>query len=51
MKYYFIGIKGTGMSALATIMHDLGNTVIGYDQIPSWTPPKNGIVLIWIPNR
>lgn len=31
MKYYFIGIKGTGMSALATIMHDLGNTVIGYD--------------------
>lgn len=31
MKYYFIGIKGTGMSALATIMHDLGNTIIGYD--------------------
>ncbi len=31
MKYYFIGIKGTGMSALATILHDLGNTVIGYD--------------------
>lgn len=31
MKYYFIGIKGTGMSSLATIMHDLGNTVIGYD--------------------
>lgn len=31
MKYYFIGIKGTGMSSLATIMHDLGNTIIGYD--------------------
>lgn len=31
MKYYFIGIKGTGMSSLATIMHDLGNNIVGYD--------------------
>ena len=31
MKYYFIGIKGTGMSGLACILNDLGNTVIGYD--------------------
>lgn len=31
MKYYLIGIKGSGMSALATLLHDLGNTVVGYD--------------------
>jgi len=31
MKYYLIGIKGSGMSALASILHDLGNTVVGYD--------------------
>ncbi len=31
MKYYFIGIKGAGMSALALILNDLGYEVIGYD--------------------
>lgn len=31
MKYYLIGIKGSGMSALASILHDLGNDVVGYD--------------------
>jgi len=31
MKYYLIGIKGSGMSALASLLHDLGNTVVGYD--------------------
>ena len=31
MKYYLIGIKGSGMSALASILSDLGNTVVGYD--------------------
>jgi len=31
MKYYLIGIKGTGMSSLATILMDLGYEVIGYD--------------------
>ncbi len=31
MKYYCIGIKGTGMSTLAQILSDLGNTVTGYD--------------------
>lgn len=31
MKYYCIGIKGTGMSTLAQILFDLGNTVSGYD--------------------
>lgn len=31
MKYYCIGIKGTGMSTLAQILYDLGNDVEGYD--------------------
>ncbi len=31
MKYYCIGIKGSGMSTLAQILHDLGNSVSGYD--------------------
>ena len=31
MKYYCIGIKGTGMSTLAQILYDLGNDVSGYD--------------------
>ena len=26
---YFIGIKGSGMSALALILHDLGHHVLG----------------------
>jgi UDP-N-acetylmuramate--alanine ligase len=29
--YYFIGIKGSGMSALAQILHDQGNDVVGSD--------------------
>lgn len=31
MKYHFIGIKGSGMSALAQVIHDLGNEVQGSD--------------------
>ena len=31
MTYYFIGIKGSGMSTLANLMYDLGNDIIGYD--------------------
>ncbi len=31
MKYYCIGIKGSGMSTLAQILYDLGNEVSGYD--------------------
>ncbi|WP_434120634.1 UDP-N-acetylmuramate--L-alanine ligase [Salinicoccus roseus] len=30
-KYHFIGIKGAGMSALAQVLHDLGNEVQGSD--------------------
>lgn len=31
MKYYLIGIKGAGMSALGLFLNDLGYEVIGYD--------------------
>lgn len=31
MRYYFIGIKGAGMSALAQILHDAGHHVSGSD--------------------
>ena len=31
MNYYFIGIKGTGMSSLACMLKDLGNEVSGSD--------------------
>lgn len=31
MEYYFIGIKGTGMAALACMLHDLGHQVSGSD--------------------
>ena len=31
MKFYFIGIKGTGMSALACFLKDLGHDVKGCD--------------------
>ena len=38
MNYYLIGIKGSGMSALASILHDLGNTVVGYDDSIEYKP-------------
>ena len=31
MKYYFVGIKGTGMSALALCLKENGEMVIGSD--------------------
>ena len=31
MKFYLVGIKGSGMSALACYLYDLGNIVIGSD--------------------
>ncbi|MEG1305914.1 MAG: Mur ligase domain-containing protein [Bacilli bacterium] len=33
MKYYCIGIKGSGMATLANILFDLGNEVSGYDDV------------------
>ena len=44
MKYYCIGIKGSGMSALASILHDLGNTVVGYDDDPSYKYTMEGLI-------
>ena len=31
MKYFLVGIKGSGMSALACMLHDLGHIVMGID--------------------
>ena len=31
MKFYFIGIKGSGMSSLASLLKQDGNEVIGKD--------------------
>ena len=35
MRYYFLGIGGIGMSALARFFHRSGHTVEGYDRTPS----------------
>ena len=35
LTYYFIGIGGIGMSALAKFLFDQGNTVMGYDKTKS----------------
>jgi len=34
MKFYFIGIKGSGMSSLSEILFDLGYGIAGYDDDP-----------------
>lgn len=31
MKYYLVGIKGSGMSALASMLNDLGHEIVGSD--------------------
>ena len=43
MKYYCIGIKGTGMSTLAQILFDLGNDVSGYDDARSYKFTEKGL--------
>jgi len=43
MKYYCIGIKGTGMSTLAQILHDLGNKVSGYDDAKGHKFTQDGL--------
>jgi len=35
MNYFFIGIGGIGMSAIARYIHQIGNVVAGYDLTPS----------------
>ncbi len=43
MKYYCIGIKGTGMSTLAQILFDLGNEVSGYDDAREYKFTQKGL--------
>lgn len=43
MKYYCIGIKGTGMSTLAQILSDLGNEVSGYDDVKEHKFTQDGL--------
>ena len=44
MNYYLIGIKGSGMSTLACLLHDLGNNVIGYDDATSYKFTMDGLL-------
>lgn len=37
MKYFFAGIKGSGMAGLACMLHDSGNLVIGCDDAKVYT--------------
>ena len=48
MIYYFIGIKGSGMSALAQIMNDLGYKVTGSDK-PDHFFTEKGLIEKGIP--
>ena len=43
MKYYCIGIKGSGMATLAEILYDLGNEVSGYDDYKDYKFTQEGI--------
>ena len=43
MKYYCIGIKGTGMSTLAQILYDLGADVSGYDDAKAHKFTQDGL--------
>lgn len=43
MKYYCIGIKGSGMATLACLLHDLGHEVCGYDDVKDWKFTQEGL--------
>ena len=43
MKYYCIGIKGSGMSSLANILSDMGNNVSGYDDARGYKYTMDGL--------
>lgn len=43
MKYYCIGIKGTGMSTLAQMLYDTGNVVTGYDDAKDYKFTQKGL--------
>lgn len=52
MKYFMAGIKGSGMSGLACMLHDLGHEIIGYDDLTYYAvtePPlkKRGIPIYY----
>lgn len=52
-SFYFIGIGGIGMSALARYFHYLGNTVAGYDQVQTQLTKnmeKEGILITYEQN-
>ncbi len=44
MKYYLVGIKGAGMSALALILNDLGYEVIGYDDNKNYEFTEDNLI-------
>lgn len=43
MKYYCIGIKGSGMATLANLLYDLGNEVSGYDDMKDYKFTQEGL--------
>ena len=43
MKYYCIGIKGSGMATLACLLNDLGNDVSGYDDQKDFKFTEKGL--------
>lgn len=43
MKYYLLGIKGSGMGTLANILYDLGNDVCGYDDAKGYKFTEEGL--------
>lgn len=43
MKYYCLGVKGSGMATLACLLHDLGHNVIGYDDVSEWKFTQKGL--------
>ena len=43
MKYYCIGIKGSGMATLACLLKDLGNEVVGYDDVRDFKFTEKGL--------
>ena len=49
MKYYCIGIKGSGMSTLAGLLYDLGNEVSGYDDSKEHKFTEEGLIRRGIP--
>ncbi len=49
MKFYLVGIKGTGMSALARILSDLGHQIKGTDYDEAFFTVDSKLDRIWEP--